>query len=65
MNSFFDLISPECNFNLVIFHGKHSKCNAGAIGGGISYIITPTGLGELYSVKCNVCNEELSLNELD
>lgn len=44
------------------FEKKHDKCYAGAIGGKMSYIMTPTGIGVLCSVKCNICDKELTLN---
>ena len=61
MNEFYNLLSSFEIKNCKKFIKKHSSCYAGAIGGGISYIITPTGLGDIYSVKCNVCNKELTL----
>lgn len=45
---------------------QHHKCNgrySGAIGGIITYKITPTGLGDVFKVKCGFpdCGEELDL----
>lgn len=37
---------------------------AGAIGGSLSYIFTPTGLGMCTSVRC-VCGDELDLTDVE
>lgn len=43
----------------------HNDCDAyaGAIGGRISYIFTPTGLGTCIVVRC-MCGEELNLTDV-
>ena len=47
------------------FVNKHKKCNCSAtIGGKISIIFTPTGLGNAKSVKCNVCGEEKEITDV-
>ena len=38
--------------------------NPGAIGGGLSYIFTPTGIGESLKVKC-ICGEQIDLTDMD
>lgn len=43
-------------------HGKEPY--AGAIGGRLSYIFTPTGLGVISKVKC-MCGEEFNLTDWD
>lgn len=41
------------------FIDKHKDCYLkSTIGGKFTFIITPTGLGLIVSIKCNVCNEE-------
>lgn len=44
---------------------KHSKCYAGAIGGNKTFSITPTGLGDIVKVKCNICDKEYDLTSYD
>lgn len=47
------------------FVNEHKKCNCSAtIGGKISIIFTPTGLGNAKSVKCNVCGEEKEITDV-
>lgn len=47
------------------FVDEHKKCNCSAtIGGKISIIFTPTGLGDAKSVKCNVCGEEKEITDV-
>lgn len=43
-------------------HG-HYDVNKGAIGGHISYIFTPTGIGTAIKLKCSVCNEEKDITD--
>lgn len=41
------------------FMKKHENCYlTSTIGGKFTFIITPTGLGPIVSIRCNVCNEE-------
>jgi hypothetical protein len=40
----------------------HCNTDAGAIGGRLSFVFTPTGLGTCVSVKC-ICGEELDLTD--
>lgn len=42
---------------------KNCKCSA-TIGGKISVIFTPTGLGDAKSVKCNVCGKEKEITDV-
>lgn len=47
------------------FVNEHKKCNCSAtIGGKISIVFTPTGLGDAKSVKCNVCGEEKEITDV-
>jgi hypothetical protein len=47
------------------FIEEHKKCKCSAtIGGKISIIFTPTGLGDAKSVKCNVCGEEREITDV-
>lgn len=41
------------------FQLKHEFCKSeflSAVGGRFSYIVTPTGLGNVVEIKCNYCN---------
>lgn len=46
---------------------KHEckQIDAGAIGGAFSYIFTPTGLGVIEKIRCNICLEILDVSEYD
>ena len=50
-------------YNKFIDEHKNCKCSA-TIGGKISVIFTPTGLGDAKSVKCNVCGEEKEITDV-
>lgn len=50
-------------YNKFIEEHKNCKCSA-TIGGKISVIFTPTGLGDAKSVKCNVCGEEKEITDV-
>lgn len=39
-------------------HHADEEPYCGAIGGRISYVITPTGLGEMLTVQCGICVQE-------
>ena len=64
MNSFIDMLTPTQALEYSKFAKKHHKCflKSGAVGGHLTYMLTPTGLGIIYSVKCNVCWKEVTLN---
>jgi hypothetical protein len=50
------------------FKEKHKNCirkNPTTIGGGFSYIFTPTGIGTAVSIKCNICNEDENCTDYD
>ena len=44
---------------------KHRKCDskAGAIGGAISIVFTPTGLGTFTEASCSICGKKLNLTD--
>lgn len=67
MNSFIDMLTPTQALEAGKFAGSHHKCSykAGAVGGHLTYMLTPTGIGIIYSVKCNVCGKEVTLNTDD
>ena len=47
---------------------EHSECKkkeTGACGGRFTYTFTPTGLGTIVKVTCNVCNKEIDLTDYD
>ena len=50
-------------YNKFIKEHKNCKCSA-TIGGKISVIFTPTGLGDAKSVKCNACGEEKEITDV-
>lgn len=50
-------------YNKFIKKHKNCKCSA-TIGGKISVIFTPTGLGDAKSVKCNVCGKEKEITDV-
>jgi hypothetical protein len=46
--------------------GWDKKCNGkptGASGGRFTYLFTPTSLGLVIKVKCNLCGDEIDLTE--
>ncbi len=46
------------------FCNKHKSCKfSSTIGGKISVIFTPTGLGDIVVVKCNKCGEEKDITD--
>ena len=48
------------------FMEKHKDCSfTSAIGGKFSYIITPTGLGECVSIRCNSCNTTKDITNVE
>ena len=48
------------------FVNEHKKCNCSTnIGGKISVIFTPTGLGNVKSVKCNICKEVKHITDFE
>ena len=42
---------------------RHPDVNKGAIGGHISYIFTPTSIGDAVSIRCNICNKEENITD--
>lgn len=48
------------------FIAKHKPCrtNVGAIGGGYTIMFTPTGLGNLIVVKCDICGAEKNITDI-
>jgi len=44
---------------------KCSKRYAGAIGGALSYKITPTGIGTVLKAECGWCKKEKDLTDYD
>ena len=50
------------------FQREHIDCNnefSSSVGGRLSYIITPTGLGNIVKVRCNYCGEIRDLTNYD
>ena len=45
---------------------EHEDCSfTSAIGGKFSYIITPTGLGECVSIRCNACEAIKDITDIE
>lgn len=44
---------------------KQGKLYFSTIGGGITYLITPTGLGDLIVIRCNSCGKEETITDTD
>ena len=42
---------------------RHSEEYKGAIGGHITYSITPTSLGDAKTIRCNVCGEKKDITD--
>lgn len=60
----FTLTPSEVNeYYKFIEEHKNCKCSA-TIGGKISVIFTPTGLGDAKLVKCNVCGKEKEITDV-
>ena len=60
----FNLTPNEVDeYNKFIEEHKNCKCSA-TIGGKISVIFTPTGLGDAKSVKCNACGKEKEITDV-
>lgn len=48
-----------------LFRQEHKHCGCiGTIGGKISIIFTPTGLGDCITVKCNACGKEKEITDV-
>lgn len=48
-----------------LFRQEHKHCECmGTIGGKISIIFTPTGLGDCITVKCNSCGKEKEITDV-
>ena len=60
----FTLTPNEVNeYHKFIEEHKNCKCSA-TMGGKISVIFTPTGLGDAKGVKCNVCGKEKEITDI-
>jgi len=50
------------------FAKKHYKCpikNNALNGGQFSYIFTPMGIGNVIEVRCNYCNKQTNVTDVD
>ena len=48
------------------FMKEHENCSfTSSIGGKFSYIITPTGLGECVSIRCNACEAIKDITDIE
>lgn len=48
------------------FYKVHKECcNPSTIGGNFSYIITPIGLGNCVTIRCNACGEEEDITNVE
>ena len=62
VNFVLNQIEEEEYKNFILSH-KKCKCSA-AIGGKISIIFTPTGLGNAITIRCNACDEEKEITDV-
>lgn len=46
------------------FYAKHDKCIHG-VGMKFSYIISPTGVGDVIEIRCNGCKETENITDVD
>ena len=53
----------EATINWIDTHDVHSS-HGGAIGGTFTYIFTPTSIGTIGKIKCNICGKEFTFREL-
>lgn len=48
------------------FKNKHKECVFhSSIGGKFTYLITPTGFGDIIEIQCNSCGEKECLTNFD
>lgn len=50
------------------FSNKHLECAKTyptTIGGYLTYLITPTGIAPIVSIKCNICGEENDITDYE
>ena len=43
----------------------HKEINKGAIGGGLIISFQPNGLGNVVTIKCDICGEEKNITDYD
>ncbi len=62
----FELNNVEIE-NLKRFDNEHECMNkyAGAIGGRLSFVFTPTSIGSMVEVKCNICKRVEDITDYD
>lgn len=51
-----------------MFIQKHLSCarqHPSTIGGCISYILTPTGVGTIVEIQCNICGTKTDISDYD
>ena len=60
MKSIRELLSTQENAHADLFKFVHRNCE-----GLISYIITPTGVGTIIKVYCNVCGQHIDVTDYD
>lgn len=52
--------------NLEKFYENHCNCPfTSAVGGKYTFTITPTGFGPCISIKCNCCDKEVEITDLE
>lgn len=48
------------------FINEHLTCtNPTTIGGSISYVFTPTGVGVSVEIQCNICKTKIDITDYD
>lgn len=61
-----DLMDPVEQGRYEYFCKEHRRCGIhSTIGGGISIIVTGTGLGYIFECRCNRCNEIKDITNTD
>ncbi len=62
MSAHYNFIIPEGErpeVDKFIKAHRHTRIDKGSIGGGISYVFSPTSVGMIVLVKCSICNKQL------
>lgn len=59
-------LTPKEQKRIKDFIQEHKDCIfTSSIGGKISYIVTPTGIGSIIEVRCNACGKQKDITDID
>lgn len=47
------------------FREEHKNCPTSTIGGRVSFIFTPTGLGTIIELRCNGCGKVKNITDMN